>query len=318
VAPFVLSPFSSTTLYAGRSIVYRTVNGGTNWTAGGAIAGRPTISMFASPTQAGRLLVGCEPDLSGNSVWLSDNEGVSWTNVSSGLPNRYPLDVVIAPDNASTFYATFGGYDIPHVWKSTNAGATWQSIGDALPDLPTWALAVDPLHPSHLYVGNDLGVFASPDGGATWGSFREGLPEAVMVSDLVVTNGPRRLRAATHGNGVFDRPLPELITGVPDAPATPALALAAWPNPSSGVVRLALRGGEAAGAGAVGGASADGEIVIVTVEGRVVRRLRLGVAGGDVTWDGKDDSGRPVSEGLYWARVTGRPEIAASRLVRVR
>lgn len=125
---------------------------------------------------------------------------------------------------------TFGGYDISHVWKSTNTGVSWQSIGQNLPDLPTWALAVDPLHPPHLFVGNDLGVFASPDGGGTWGSFREGLPEAVLVSDLVVTPGPRRLRVVTHGNGVFDRPLPELITGVADQVVEPRpRGLVAWP-----------------------------------------------------------------------------------------
>ncbi|HEX7877958.1 MAG TPA: FlgD immunoglobulin-like domain containing protein, partial [Candidatus Eisenbacteria bacterium] len=309
VAPYVLSPFSNTTLYAGRAIVYRSTNGGTSWTAGGAIAGRATISMFASPTQAGRIVVGCEPDASGNSVWLSDNDGATWTNISAGLPNRYPLDVVIAPDNSATIYVTFGGYDIPHVWRSTNSGGTWQNIGNALPDLPTWALAVDPLHPSHLYVGNDLGVFVSPDGGLTWGSFREGLPEAVMVSDIVVTPGVRRLRIATHGNGVFDRPIPDLITGVPERPAKPVAHLAAWPNPFSGAVRLAVRGADDL---------AEAEIVIVSVDGRVVRRLPPGETGSDVRWDGNDDSGRPVSEGVYWARVTGRPGIAASRLVRLR
>lgn len=311
VAPYVLSPFSSTTLYAGRAIVYRTTNGGTNWVAGGVISGRALISMSASATLSGRILVGCEPDLSGNAVWLSDNEGVSWTNISAGLPNRYPLDVVVAPNDAATLYVTFGGYDISHVWKSTNGGASWQSIGDNLPDLPTWALAVDPLHPTHLYVGNDLGVFASPDGGITWGSFREGLPEAVLVSDLVVTPGPRRLRVVTHGNGVFDRPLPELITGVADqgGRARPP-SLIAWPNPFAGRVQIRLADDAPR--------SEELNLVIVNVAGRLVRQLAVTDHAGTTTWDGNDDSGREVADGVYWARMAGPSRVPVIRLVRQR
>jgi len=229
VAPFVLSSLSSTPLYAGRAIGYRATNGGTNWVAGGAIAGRATIAMSASATLPGRIIVGCEPDAGGNAVWLSDNEGISWTNISAGLPNRYPLDVV-----------------------------------------------VDPLHPQHLFVGNDLGVFASPDGGGTWGSFREGLPEALLVCDLVVTPG-----------------------------------LVAWPNPFALRIQIRMADGTPR--------HGDGAIVILNAAGRLVRHLAVTDITSSTTWDGTDDAGRSVSDGVYWARIQGENNKGESvRLVRRR
>jgi hypothetical protein len=99
-------------------------------------------------------------------------------------------------------------YMLPsHVFRSMNGGLTWEDIGGGLPDVPTNAIAVDPVDHRILYVGNDLGVWASTDYGSTWNVFCEGLPEAVMVIDLSISDSNRLLRAATHGNGVYERTL---------------------------------------------------------------------------------------------------------------
>ncbi|MCK5086192.1 MAG: hypothetical protein KAQ90_01670, partial [Melioribacteraceae bacterium] len=71
----------------------------------------------------------------------------------------------------------------------------------------TLALVIDPLNSDYVYVGNDLGVFVSPDGGSSWNSFSEGLPEAVMGMDLNISRANRSLWVATHGNGAYSRPL---------------------------------------------------------------------------------------------------------------
>jgi len=84
---------------------------------------------------------------------------------------------------------------------------TWEDIGGGLPDVPTNAIAVDPVDQKILYVGNDIGVWVSIDYGSTWNVFCGGLPEAVMVMDLSISDSDRLLRAATHGNGVYERTL---------------------------------------------------------------------------------------------------------------
>jgi len=69
-------------------------------------------------------------------------------------------------------------------------------------------------------------------------------------------------------------------------------SLASTPEPASGPVRLSAR--------AVRGPSA---LVLVDAGGRRVRGWSLAGDAPVVTWDGRDDGGRRVRPGLYWARL---------------
>lgn len=50
----------------------------------------------------------------------------------------------------------------------------WSNIGNALPEAPVRSLAVNPLNSNFLYIGTEVGVFASEDAGATWSPTNEG------------------------------------------------------------------------------------------------------------------------------------------------
>ncbi|HXK30332.1 MAG TPA: hypothetical protein VJ646_18965, partial [Candidatus Binatia bacterium] len=65
------------------------------------------------------------------------------------------------------------------------------------------AIIVDPVAPQNVYVGADVGVWHSPDRGATWEPLSNGLPDA-PVFDLQMHGASRRLRASTHGRGLFE------------------------------------------------------------------------------------------------------------------
>jgi flagellar hook assembly protein FlgD len=71
--------------------------------------------------------------------------------------------------------------------------------------------------------------------------------------------------------------------------------LSAWPNPSSGSVRLALR------------EQTEGtrDIVIVSAGGRQIRRERIAAGAGSWLWDGRDQDGRELGPGAYFARIAG-------------
>jgi hypothetical protein len=59
------------------------------------------------------------------------------------------------------------------------------------------------VHPSRqdfLYLGTELGLFASDDGGTTWSATNEG-PTSCSVEDLI-WNG-ETLICVTHGRGMF-------------------------------------------------------------------------------------------------------------------
>jgi photosystem II stability/assembly factor-like uncharacterized protein len=196
--PFVLSPSNANYLYFGRAIVYKSTNAGGYWSAtngGSMLDGNLALSMAVAPTNKDTVFVG------------TASGGTQWTNVTGTLPNRYPLDIAIDPRDSRIVYVTFGGFDTTRLAKSTDGGMTWMHINGPLPNVPTNSVVIDPFMPDHIYVGNDLGVFLSTDAGASWSQFSDGLFEAVVAGDLVISRSNRSIRLASHGNGVFTRPL---------------------------------------------------------------------------------------------------------------
>lgn len=63
-------------------------------------------------------------------------------------------------------------------------------------------------------------------------------------------------------------------------------------------------------------AAGDVDALLVDAAGRRVRDLRS--RGGAIRWDGRDDSGRPVSTGVYFLRVAAGDAAAARRVLVVR
>jgi photosystem II stability/assembly factor-like uncharacterized protein len=210
IAPFVLSPSQPTILYAGGKKIYKSTDGGATWneTNGGNVLNGSNVSSLAvSASGPDTLIAGTgqrAPALF--ALFFSTNGGTTWTASASSLPDRYPADVAFDPSNSAVAYAVFSGYGTSHVFRTTDAGSTWSDISSDLPDLPTQSVCVDPLHASHIYVGTDLGVYRTTNSGATWEPWFDGMPFA-MVLDVSVSPTDRRLRAATFGNGVYQRKL---------------------------------------------------------------------------------------------------------------
>jgi photosystem II stability/assembly factor-like uncharacterized protein len=103
-------------------------------------------------------------------------------------------------NDSQTIYATFGGYSSGNVWKTVDGGATWNNIGVSLPQAPVRSLAIHPKNSKFLYIGTEVGVFASEDGGISWSPSNEG-PTNCSVDELFWMGDD--LVAMTHGRGVF-------------------------------------------------------------------------------------------------------------------
>jgi photosystem II stability/assembly factor-like uncharacterized protein len=82
-------------------------------------------------------------------VFKSTDAGLTWTNVTSGLPSRTITSVSVYPTDPNLVFLTFSGFGTNKVYKSTNGGTTWISINGNLPDSPVNDLFV--------YTGN-LGI----------------------------------------------------------------------------------------------------------------------------------------------------------------
>ena len=210
VAPFIVSPSNPSILYSGRRQVYKTTNAADNWSVtndGAQLDGNSVLSMAISTTDPDIVYVGTAPTVVQAHIFRTKNGGDSWFNVTGNLPDRYPMDLAVDPNENKTVYVVFGGYGSGHVFKTTDEGNNWDDITGTLSDVPTLSVAIDPLNSDHVYVGNDLGVYVSTDAGVTWNTYNKGLPEAVMAMDLNVSPSNRKLRVATHGNGAYQRAL---------------------------------------------------------------------------------------------------------------
>ncbi|MGQ0723530.1 MAG: FlgD immunoglobulin-like domain containing protein, partial [Candidatus Eiseniibacteriota bacterium] len=85
----------------------------------------------------------------------------------------------------------------------------------------------------------------------------------------------------------------------------------AAPNPFDGGTAIRFRLGEPSGV----------QVRVFDAAGRAVRTLSEATraAGShEITWDGRDDQGRPVGSGVYWYEVRTDAGSARGKLVRLR
>ncbi len=208
-APYVSAKSNPSIMYVGGTGVYKSTTGGGNWQGpygASVFGGNKLLSMAVSYTSQDTLYVGSAPSATVAGVFRSYNGGLNWASITGTLPNRFVTDLSLNPNNSKEVIATFGGFGTGHIFRSTNNGDTWTDISGNLPDVPHQCVVMDPLFTQNIYVGNDLGTYVTTNGGASWFEFRTGMPYA-LVFDLTISYTNRKLRAATYGNGIWQRDL---------------------------------------------------------------------------------------------------------------
>lgn len=243
--PFVLAPSQPSKLYAGAQRLYVSNNRGGTWQAASAQTdGDNVILKIAVAPNDPDLLYFSTNSLTGTqapAVFKSTSAGRNDWMRMQGLPEQLCTDLVFHPTDPEQVYAVFGGFNTEHVFRTLDGGQSWTSIDHNLPDLPTHTLFIDPEQTSHLYIGNDLGVFASQNDGQSWEWISQDIAEAVMVMDLSYSPENRRLRVATHGLGAYELALDQLELTAQQTPLPAPLSIALpYPNPTRDWVYLDL------------------------------------------------------------------------------
>ena len=202
-APIRLDPNNPNTLYAGGASLWRSQNVKTSV---------PTWSAVSSSSN----LISQIAVAKGNSdiVWFGDTGGrlyyssnataaqPTFTVKGTGtLPARSVLSLLIDKTTNTTVYAGFSGFTSGNLWKTTNSGASWTNISGNLPQSGILAIERHPTNANYLYVGTEVGLFASTDGGATWSTSNDG-PANTPVMGLFWLDSST-LIASTHGRGMF-------------------------------------------------------------------------------------------------------------------
>ncbi len=179
----------------------------------------------------------------GGRVWvtISPSAGTSsFTDVTGNgpagniNPNQFPVSGVAIdasdPSGDRAYVTVMGFTEGPgHVWKTTNAGASWTDYTANLPDSPVNAVVIDPVL-GQVYVGTDVGVFASSTSSPNWtevgptpGANRTGFLPDVAVTALAIfsSGGEKLLRASTYGRGIWQWNLvPDFSIAISNSPQT--------------------------------------------------------------------------------------------------
>ncbi|HXE30394.1 MAG TPA: hypothetical protein VN515_01195 [Terriglobales bacterium] len=219
------------TVYIGANRLYKSTNGGHDWTAispdltrndkskqqasGGPIdldmTGAETadtiLSISLSPTDKDTIWVGTDDGY----VQVTHDGGKTWTNTSNniaGLPEWGRLqEIECSPFDPNTAYVAYDRHEMdddkPYVYKTHDSGKTWTAINAGLPeDYSATVVREDPNHKGLLMLGTYSGLYKSTDDGATWTQVHSGLPVTV-VYDIKFVKASHDLIVGTHGRGIY-------------------------------------------------------------------------------------------------------------------
>ena len=200
IPPLLIDPTTPTKLYFATHRLYRTLDEGRNWIpiSGDLTKGTGRIMTVAISKSDSLTIYAGTSDAN---VQVSRDGGVTFTNISAGLPTRTITRVVIDPDDATHVLVTVSGFGTGHVFESTTAGATWKDIsGSGLVDAPVNSVVFVP--GVGIMAGTDVGVYQTTDGGVTWRAGPAGLPN-VIIQDLLYSPALRQVVVGTYGRGMF-------------------------------------------------------------------------------------------------------------------
>jgi serine/threonine protein kinase len=209
----LLDPADNQRMYVAISAggVYRTDDGGRNWTAQnrGIRAmtmperypefGQCVHKIVMHPARPERLFLQSHWGL-----YRSDDRAENWFDIANGVPSdfgfamgahpRNPDCVYIVPVESDEFRCACDGR--LRVYRTRNSGATWEPLSRGLPQKRAYetvlrdAFAVYASDPVGVYFGTRSGqLFGSCDEGKSWQKIVEGLPSIVCVRSAIV-EGP--------------------------------------------------------------------------------------------------------------------------------
>lgn len=216
IAPFKHHPTLQNVLYAGGVSIWKTTNGGLNWSSVRGPRTGKCSAMDVTAAFPNKIWVGYD---SGD-LGMSDDGGSTWTVVPKPpvTGNQFVTDIAIRPSNPNHVMVTYGGYEQDRVWFTPDNGNTWENRSGANP-IPAIQINSIIWHQSAVdwvYIGTDLGVLASDDAGLHWnrtpkyGNINNDGPIHVDVEELFWDNQDN-LYAATHGRGIWRAWVPGTI-----------------------------------------------------------------------------------------------------------
>ena len=225
--PVLFSPIDPKTLYFASNVVWKTTDGGQNWTAistdltrpdweAPANVGKYRATPAAKATKRGVVYTLAPSPLDINRIWAGTDDGLihlttdggkTWANVTPPAVTPWAKVSLIDASHfdANTAYAAVNAIRLddlrPHIYRTRDSGRTWTHVTSGIPDGgPVNAVREDPKRRGLLFAGTEQAVYVSFDDGDHWQSLRLNMP-ASSIRDLVVKDDD--LVVATHGRSFW-------------------------------------------------------------------------------------------------------------------
>ncbi len=232
--PIVTGTKNPKNLYVGAQYLYKSTDQGRNWkrlsndlttndkkkqeqeASGGLSADNTSaenhctiFTIAESPLDENQIWVGTDD---GN-LQVTTDGGSTWTNVSamvakSGIANQaWVSSIEPSKFDKNTVYATFENHMYgdfkTYLAKSIDLGKTWTRLNSAEFQSFAHKIREDVENKDLLFLGTEMGLFATVDGGANWFKLKNKIPEFALVRDIQIHPKTHDLIIATHGRGIY-------------------------------------------------------------------------------------------------------------------
>jgi hypothetical protein len=147
------------------------------------------VSVQALAASGGNIFAGTL----GGGVYLTANNGTSWTAVNNGLPGMVGVSA-LAVNGGNIFAGTLGR----GVYLTANNGTSWTAVNNGLSGVASVGELV--ANGGNIFAGTDYGVYLTINNGTSWTAVNNGLTNTNVLS--LIANGGY-VFAGTNGGGVF-------------------------------------------------------------------------------------------------------------------
>ena len=210
IAPMMIDPNDHLRIYTFSDSILRTDDFGES---GWSFVGTPGtftgfVNRAAIAHNNSNILVATRSD----DIEKTTDGGLTWSSISTGLPNSYINDIAFDPRNDDVMVVVYGTYQNngQKVFQTTNGGQSWTNITANLNDMPIRSVVIDHTDSSNIYLGAEIGVFVKSMAGTNWVLYNSNLPN-VAVNDLKINWGSNTLKAATWGRGLWEYSLKDRL-----------------------------------------------------------------------------------------------------------
>ena len=225
-APVLFSPIDPKTLFFAGNVLFKTRDGGMNWSVISpdlsrsawdipASVGVFTNAQMKTMPRRGVIYTVAPSFKDSNTIWCGTDDGLihvtrnggkQWLDVTPPAITSWSKVSLMEASHfdVNTAYAAVNRIRLddmkPHIYKTHDGGKTWKEIVQGLPNDPINAVREDPVRKGLLYAGSERAVYVSFDDGEHWQSLRLNMP-ATSIRDLVIKDDD--IVVGTHGRSFW-------------------------------------------------------------------------------------------------------------------